>query len=31
MAAKTDEISAVIRDRIENFELKMDIDRKSVV
>jgi|SaaInl8_200m_RNA_FD_contig_121_71418_length_3221_multi_5_in_0_out_0_4 F-type H+-transporting ATPase subunit alpha len=31
MAAKTDEISAVIRDRIENFELKMDIEEVGKV
>ena len=31
MAAKTDEISAIIRDRIENFELKLDVEEVGKV
>jgi F-type H+-transporting ATPase subunit alpha len=31
VAAKTDEISAIIRDRIENFELKLDVEEVGKV
>jgi F-type H+-transporting ATPase subunit alpha len=31
LATRTDEISAIIRDRIENFELKLDIDEVGKV